>query len=152
MEGITQFDMSTNNSLINGSGKGNFSDASNVLPLDAVQEFATQQNAQAEYGWRDGSVVNVGIKSGTNSLHGTAYAFGRDANATDATNFFSHVITPAEVEQFGGTLGGRVIKDKVFGSPASKACAFTLPIPVKRLSRRASAACPLGAAGCRAPT
>jgi len=43
VEGITQFDMSTNNSLINGSGKGNFSDASNVSPLDAIQEFASQQ-------------------------------------------------------------------------------------------------------------
>jgi len=43
VEGITQFDMSTNNSLINGSGKGNFSDASNVSPLDAIHEFASQQ-------------------------------------------------------------------------------------------------------------
>ena len=67
MEGITQFDMATSNSLINGTGKGGFSDASNMLPLDAIQEFNTQQNASAEYGWRDGSVVNVGIKSGTNS-------------------------------------------------------------------------------------
>jgi len=63
---------------------------------------------------RDGSVLNVGIKSRTNSLHGTAYAFGRDANATDATNFFSHLVTPVETEQFGGTLGGHIIKDKVF--------------------------------------
>ena len=114
VEGITQFDMSTNNSLINGTGKGGFSDASNMLPLDAIQEFNTQQNAQAEYGWRDGSVVNVGIRSGTNSVHGTAYAFGRDANATDAKNYFSGVVTPAEMEQFGATVGGRIIKNKVF--------------------------------------
>jgi len=60
--------------------------------------------------------VNVGVKSGTNSLHGTAYAFGRDASATDATNPFSPGAgpTPATLEQFGATAGGRIIKDKLF--------------------------------------
>ena len=48
----------------------------------------TTQNPKAEYGWKDGSVMNVGIKSGTNGLHGTAYAFGRDSRATDAANYF----------------------------------------------------------------
>ena len=71
VEGITQFDMATSNSLINGTGKGGFADASNMLPLDAIQEFNTQQNAPAEYGGRDGSVGNVSNKSGTNSLHGS---------------------------------------------------------------------------------
>ncbi len=114
VEGITQFDMSTSNNLINGSGKGAGGDASNMLPLDAVQEFNTQQNPPAEYGWRDGSVVNVGVKSGTNSLRGSAYAFGRYAKATDAKNFFTGTVTPAEMEQFGGTVGGHIIKDKLF--------------------------------------
>ena len=59
-----------------------------LLPIDAIQEFNTEQNPKAEYGWRDGSTVTVGVKSGTNSLHGTAYAFGRDARATDAANYF----------------------------------------------------------------
>ena len=71
-----------------------------------------------EYGWKDGSVVNVGVKSGTNSIHGTAYAFGRDASATDAGNFFStpgvSAVTPATLEQFGATAGGPVLKDKLF--------------------------------------
>src|SRR3954467_10632108 len=104
VEGITQFEMATSGTLINGTGKGGFADASNMLPLDAVQEFNTQQNAPAEYGWRDGSIVNVGVKSGTNSIHGSAYGFGRDAKATDARNFFdtSGKPTPAEMEQFGG--------------------------------------------------
>ena len=114
VEGITQFDLATSNNLINGSGKGAGGDASNMLPLDAIQEFNTQQNAPAEYGWRDGSVVNVGIKSGTNALHGTAYAFYRDAKITDAANFFTHTVTPATLKQYGGTLGGPAIKDKLF--------------------------------------
>lgn len=114
VEGVTQFDMATSNNLINGSGKGAGGDASNMLPLDAIQEFNTQQNAPAEYGWRDGSVVNVGIKSGTNKIHGSAYTFYRDAKLTDAANFFTHSVTPATLKQFGGTLGGSIIKDKLF--------------------------------------
>ena len=50
------------------------------------------------------SVINVGIKSGTNSLHGTAYAFGRDASATDAANYFtgrSHPGNPGAVRRDG---------------------------------------------------
>ena len=54
---------------------------SSTLPIDAIQEFATMQNPKAEYGFKDGSIVSVGVRSGTNSLHGTAYAFGRDAAA-----------------------------------------------------------------------
>jgi hypothetical protein len=114
VEGITQFDLATSNNLINGAGKGAGGDASNMLPLDAVQEFNTQQNAPAEYGWRDGSVINVGVKSGTNSIHGSAYAFGRDGAATDAANFFTQTVTPATLEQFGATAGGRIIKNKLF--------------------------------------
>ena len=114
VEGITQFEMATSGTLINGTGKGGFADAANVLPLDAIQEFNTQQNAPAEYGWRDGSVVNVGIKSGTNTLHGTAYIFGRDAKATDAKNYFTGIVNPAKMEQFGGTAGAPIVKDKIF--------------------------------------
>ncbi len=89
-----------------------------LLPIDAIQEFNTEQNPKAEYGWEPGSVINVGVKSGTNSLHGAAYAFGRDAQATDAANYFSTPAfpgaTPATLEQFGATAGGRIIKDKLF--------------------------------------
>ena len=67
IEGMTQFDMAMPNNIINGAGKGSSGDASAQIPIDAIQEFNTQQNPPAEYGWRDGSVVNVGIKSGTNS-------------------------------------------------------------------------------------
>ena len=75
------------------------------MPIDAIQEFNTTQNPKAEYGWRDGSIVNVGIKSGTNSLHGTAYAFGRDASATDARTPSHLAATPATLEQFGALRG-----------------------------------------------
>jgi len=127
VEGITQFDLATSNTLINGNGKGSQGDTSNSLPIDAIQEFNSQQNAPAEYGWRDGSVINVGIKSGTNSTHGTAYAFGRDATATDAKNAFTGTVTPAHVEQFGGTAGGRIIKDKLFWFAAFEGLRMDVP-------------------------
>ncbi len=54
------------------------------------------------------------MKSGTNNIHGTAYAFGRDGAATDAPNYFTGKVNPATLEQFGGMAGGRIIKDKLF--------------------------------------
>jgi hypothetical protein len=113
IEGLGQIDPSTGSSIINTSYRTG--DASSLLPIDAVQEFNAEQYPKAEYGWKAGSVVNVGVKSGTNNLHGTAYAFGRDSEATDAANFFTPgVVTPATLEQFGATAGGRILKDKLF--------------------------------------
>jgi hypothetical protein len=63
-------------------------DAGTILPIDAIDEFKTQQNPRAEYGWKPGSVVNVGVKSGTNQFHGTAYAYGR-TGSWDAQNFWA---------------------------------------------------------------
>ena len=91
-------------------------DAGTILPIDAIDEFRTEQNPGAEYGWKPGSVVNVGIKSGTNTIHGTAYAYGR-AGAWDARNFFNPPPNPAsalDVEQFGASVGGPIKKDKIF--------------------------------------
>src|SRR6202521_2179032 len=96
-------------------------DAATIIPIDAIQEFNTQVNPKAEFGWKTGSITSVGLKSGTNDIHGTAYAFGR-ADSFDARNFFNHfnpdgslqAKTPVELEQFGGTAGGHIIKDKLF--------------------------------------
>src|SRR3984893_12778241 len=52
-----------------------FTDGATILPIDAIQEFNLEENPKAEYGWKPGAVVNVGIRSGTNAIHGTAYAF-----------------------------------------------------------------------------
>jgi hypothetical protein len=93
-----------------------FTDGATILPIDAIQEFNLEENPKAEYGWKPGAVVNVGIKSGTNTLHGSAYAFGRDG-AWDARNFFNpapHPTLPVELKQFGGVAGGAIKKDKLF--------------------------------------
>jgi hypothetical protein len=91
-------------------------DAGTILPIDAIDEFKTQQNPSAVYGWKPGAVVNVGIKSGSNSLHGTAYAYGRNGD-WDALNYWTTPGSPVaalELEQFGGSAGGPIIKDKLF--------------------------------------
>ena len=62
------------------------------------------------------AIVNVGLKSGTNSLHGTAFGFGRDG-ALDGRNYFNQAPAPKNdrtLEQFGGSIGGPIIKDKAF--------------------------------------
>src|SRR5258706_6720508 len=91
-------------------------DAGTMLPIDAIDEFKTQQNPGAEYGWKPGAIVNIGVKSGTNAMHGTAYAYGRNS-AWDARNFFLKPTDPqadVELEQFGGSFAAPVRKDKLF--------------------------------------
>ena len=91
-------------------------DAGTMLAIDAIDEFKTQQNPSGEYGWKPGAVVNVGVKSGSNTMHGTAYAYGRNGS-WDARNFFERPGTPEaplQLEQFGGSIGGPVKRDKLF--------------------------------------
>jgi hypothetical protein len=99
-------------------------DAGTILPVDAIDEFKTEENPRAEYGWRPGAIVNIGIKSGTNNVHGSGYAYGRDT-AFDARNYFNPDYCPSSapcattkqpvaLEQFGGTFGGPIKKDKLF--------------------------------------
>jgi len=86
------------------------------LPLDAIQEFNTQESPTADYGVKPGVVMNIGIKSGTNDLHGTAYYFHRNA-AFDARNYFNPAPTPLAaliMHEFGASLGGPIKKDKWF--------------------------------------
>jgi hypothetical protein len=93
-----------------------FTDGALILPLDAIQEFNMEENPKAEYGGKPGAMVNVGIRSGTNNLHGTAYAFGRESS-WDARNVFNPppgAVLPAQLEQFGASVGGPIKKDKLF--------------------------------------
>jgi hypothetical protein len=93
-----------------------FTDGATILPIDAIQEFNLEEDPKAEYGFSPGAVVNVGIRSGTNNLHGSAYAFGRDGS-WDARNVFNPAPAaelPTELKQFGGVVGGPIKKDKLF--------------------------------------
>ena len=81
---------------------------------DAVQEFSVQRsNFSAEYANATGAVVNVITKSGTNEFHGTLFEFLRNASL-NARNFFAPRRDTLKRNQFGGTLGGPIVKDKLF--------------------------------------
>jgi hypothetical protein len=115
VEGLFNSEPYSGQAIINGAGIAG--DSATILPIDSIQEFNVEQNPPAEYGWKPGAVVNVGLKSGTNTLHGTAFGFGRDGQIFDARNYFNTTTspqTPRTLEQFGGSLGGPIVKDKVF--------------------------------------
>src|SRR5271155_4586515 len=114
VDGLFNSEPFSGQSLINGAGIAG--DSATILPIDAIQEFNLIENPPAEYGWKPGAIVNVGLKSGTNAVHGTAFAFGRDT-PLDARNYFNTVDQtkqPRNLEQFGGTVGGPISKDKLF--------------------------------------
>ena len=87
----------------------------NLLPNpDALQEFRLlTTNFNAGFGRYPGGVVNVITRSGTNSFHGLAYDYLRN-NALNSRNYFNSTITPLKQNQFGGNLGGPIIRDKAF--------------------------------------
>ncbi|MBM3747748.1 MAG: TonB-dependent receptor, partial [Acidobacteria bacterium] len=83
--------------------------------VDAVEEFKVQSGAMsAEFGFTAGGAVNLVTKSGTNQYHGTAYWFVRN-DQFDARNTFAARRLPLRYNQQGGSLGGPVLRDRLFG-------------------------------------
>src|SRR5580692_6781323 len=114
VEGLFNSEPYSGQAIINGAGIAG--DSATILPIDSIQEFNVEELAPAEFGWKPGAVVNVGLKSGTNQIHGTAFAFGRDG-VMDARNYFNTVPNaklPRTLEQYGGSVGGPIIKNKAF--------------------------------------
>src|SRR4051812_41510477 len=108
-----------NGFLINGvSNKGLSGGAINVPIQDTVEEFQQLQlNMSSQYGSSAGGTVNLVTKAGTNSWHGSAWEYLRN-DATDANKFFLNQQgvqkPPTRFNQFGFTLGGPIVKDKLF--------------------------------------
>jgi len=87
--------------------------AAALIPLDGISEFNVQSNPGVEYGVKGGSVINIGLKSGTNVLHGNLF-WDRHTDAFDARNWFASTVTPFRLNQFGGSGGFPIKKDKAF--------------------------------------
>src|SRR5262249_6466287 len=83
--------------------------------VEAIQEFQILTNDySAQYGGAGGAIISLVTKSGTNQLHGSAFEFIRNS-ALDARNFFDlSKVPPFKRNQFGGSIGGPIIKDKTF--------------------------------------
>ncbi len=106
----------SNNFLIDGADNFNGVDGGFVLkpPVDAISEFRIiTQNANAEFGDALGSTTNIITRSGTNYFHGALWDFLRN-DAVDARNYFQTQPLPLRQNQFGATVGGPVIKNKLF--------------------------------------
>ncbi len=109
----------SNNFLVDGIDNNNYvsGSVSQQPSIDSIQEFEVQTNTfAAEYGRNSGAIVNLVTRSGTNQLHGSLFEFFRN-NALDARNYFDPAgfATPElRLNQFGGTLGGPIKKDKTF--------------------------------------
>lgn len=106
----------SNQFLVNGAENYNSINAGFVLkpPPDAIAEFRILTNtASAEFGHNAGSNTNIVTRSASNQVHGDVYDFLRN-DALDARNFFSSSVEPLKQNQFGGTLGGPIRRDKTF--------------------------------------
>src|SRR6185312_10329142 len=109
-------------------GQDNVDINNNLLirpPIDSIQEFQIQTASfSAEYGRTGGGIVSVQLKSGSNHFHGSLFEFLRN-DKLDANNFFANDVPiqpgqthaqrlPLRRNQFGGTIGGPIIRDKTF--------------------------------------
>jgi len=109
----------SNNFMVDGIDNNDYfgGAAAQIPSIDSIQEFEVQTNTfAAEYGRNTGSVVNLVTKSGSNLLHGSAYEFFRN-DVLDARNYFNDSAfrkSALRLNQFGGTLGGPIVKNKTF--------------------------------------
>jgi len=133
-EGIFSGGVRTAGSIINTNS--NTGDGASVVPPDAIQEFNVSFQNKAEYGWKPGVASNVGLKSGTNSIHGTAFAVGQ-TSMLNARNPFNPAPRPKPLlayQQYGATIGGAIRKDKLFYYVAYEGMEFTQGVPTTHTS------------------
>jgi len=134
IDGISNNDRYYGDSVLNQTGVVGV--PATLVPMDAIAEFTVQQTPSAEYGVKGGGAINVVMKSGTNTPHGTAYYFRHD-DWSDSANYFvkkdGGSTTPVRNQQYGGTFGGPIQKDKTFffGYYEGQRLAVTSPYQVQ---------------------
>lgn len=84
-----------------------------LFPVDALDEFSIQTQGGAEYGRNSGAIVDIVVKSGSNDFHGSVYDFLRNDNL-DARNFFETVKNEFRNNNFGGVVGGPILRNRAF--------------------------------------
>ena len=101
--------------LDGGNNMDNYGLLANAFPNpDATQEFQVlSNNFDAQYGFSPGGVVSIVTRSGTNTWHGDGFEFLRN-DVLNARDFFAHTRDSLKRNQFGGSVGGRIIRDKLF--------------------------------------
>lgn len=117
VDGTDNNDMWHNIPAINQGGVSGI--AGTIMPIDAVQDFSSQTQSNAENGRNAGGIVNVVVKSGTNQVHGSAYYYNRNNAYSAASPFFIATpdfpkAPPLTNQNVGGVIGGPIIKNKLF--------------------------------------
>jgi hypothetical protein len=112
IDGVDNNDLWHNVPAVNQGGVSGI--AGIILPIDAVDQFSAQTQAGPEGGRNPGGTVNLTLKSGTNTLHGTAYYFNRN-ELFGAKSPFSATKQKVRNYNTGFSLGGPFLKDKLFG-------------------------------------
>jgi hypothetical protein len=132
-----------NSFLINGTDSNDTSlNTPLVIPSpDAIGEFnLVTSTINPEYGRNSGAIVNASIKSGTNQFHGDAFEFYRDT-FLDAKSWFENSPAPFHQNQYGGTIGGPIVKDHAFiffsyqGRRATTPQGYTVPTVLSSAQR-----------------
>jgi hypothetical protein len=114
LDGTDMNDGYRNDPAINQAGV--FGTPSAILPIDAIADMNVLSNFEPEFGRNGGAIVNIVTKSGTNGFHGDFFEYFRN-DTLDARNYFDTTSSPKAPfhnNQFGGSLGGPIVKDKTF--------------------------------------
>jgi len=114
IDGADNNDIWQNGAAANQGGVGSI--AGVTLPIDAIDQFTVQSQGNAEVGRNGGGLISLAIKSGTNHLHGSAYYFNRNEFFAARSPFLLSTTRKTKLrnQQFGGSIGGPIIKDKLF--------------------------------------
>lgn len=114
IDGADNNDLWQNTEAANQGGVGSI--AGVLIPIEAIDQFTVQTDANAEMGRNGGGLVSLAIKSGTNSIHGSEYYFNRNEFFAAKSAFLPAATRKPELRniQYGSSLGGPIVKDKLF--------------------------------------
>jgi hypothetical protein len=114
IDGADSNDIWQNNTAANQGGVGPI--AGVTIPVESIDQFTVQSSGNAEAGRNSGGLISLGIKTGTNKFHGSAYYYTRNEFFAARDPFQATTSRKQKVrnQQFGGSLGGPVIQDKLF--------------------------------------
>ena len=114
IDGADNNDLWHNSVAVNQGGVSGI--AGTILPIDAIDQFSVQSSGNAESGRNGAGAVNLVIKSGTNTVHGSLYYFNRNDALAEPNPFTPSGAAKGKLKnnQFGGSLGGPMVKNKLF--------------------------------------
>ena len=127
IDGIDNNDLWHNIPAVNQGGVSGI--AGIILPIDAVDQFSAQTQAAPESGRNPGGSVNLSLKAGGNTLHGSLYYYNRNELFGATNPFTAPVKQEVRNYNYGYSAGGRIIKDKLFWFTTYEHQRFTIGVP-----------------------